>query len=114
MSPELVSVLASVRFSFLIYETTSSLYPMELLEENTEKVPGRTNANSLPSIITFIEKGQKPLVFSILPLRICVVLFSLIYEGWEKMYPSQGCKSLKLSLSLNIFVPLRIGSPRRR
>lgn len=84
MSPELDSVLASVRFSFLIYKTTSNLYPMELLKENTEKVPGRTNANSLPSIITFIEKEQKTLVFSILPLRICVVLFSHVYEGWGK------------------------------
>lgn len=84
MNPELVSVLASLRFSFLIYKTTSKLYPFELLKENMKKVPGRTSANSLPSIITFIEKGQKTLVFSILPLIICVVLFSHVYEGYGK------------------------------
>lgn len=77
---ELVSVLASVRFSFLIYETTSNLYPMELLEENTEKVPGR---KLFPSFYYYIYwKGtETSSLFYPAFKNLCCVVFTCL-EGW--------------------------------
>lgn len=60
MDPELLSVLASIRFHSLISETTSNLSLGKLLKENTEKVPGRGKVNSPPYIITFIVRDRNP------------------------------------------------------